>query len=222
MPTPRARPLTPVFSNIFSCARPDLALELELPGSFRAPEGGVRAPEATPNPKVLQLMPKRTWQPNRLKRKRTHGFLKSVKPLSLAPPSLRTPCGPLRAVCCSFPQAHEDRLGPQDPWPPSQKGPLASRRHLSPEPVVRVAVARGLATRALGISAHLLKTTASRHLARTHGRRAGATRQLDTSPSAGGARVCESRCVCVCCASRVSRGVRCCDSVCSGLGAPAV
>ena len=97
MPTRRARPLTPVFSNIFSCVRPDLALELELPGSFRAPEGGVRAPEATPNPKVLQLMPKRTWQPNRLKRKRTHGFLKSVKPLSLAPlPRPSVPPHPLR------------------------------------------------------------------------------------------------------------------------------
>ena len=49
------------------CARhAGLALELELPG----------APSAMDE--VIQAMPKRTFQPNRLKRKRTHGFLKCV------------------------------------------------------------------------------------------------------------------------------------------------
>ena len=34
----------------------------------------------TPSPTgILRMMPKRTWQPNRLKRKRKHGFLKRMR-----------------------------------------------------------------------------------------------------------------------------------------------
>ena len=77
------RNVTTLFESF--ARRADLALELEMPGSFRAPEGGVRAPEATPTPKGLRLMPKRTWQPNRLKRKRTHGFLKCAQPPGVSP-----------------------------------------------------------------------------------------------------------------------------------------
>jgi large subunit ribosomal protein L34 len=55
----------------------DLALEIDLPGSARAPED---APMPTPSSTgILRMMPKRTWQPNRLKRKRKHGFLKRMR-----------------------------------------------------------------------------------------------------------------------------------------------
>ena len=56
-------------------------LEFELPGSVPAPEGGIE--DASPSSGALRLMPKRTWQPNRLKRKRKHGFLKCVSALLL-------------------------------------------------------------------------------------------------------------------------------------------
>lgn len=56
-----------------------VALEIELPASAPAAPDDVRAPSVpTADKPVVQLMPKRTWQPNRLKRRRTHGFLRCV------------------------------------------------------------------------------------------------------------------------------------------------
>jgi hypothetical protein len=85
----------------------DLALELELPGTHASDEG-VEAPAASSSPELVRMMPKRTWQPNRMRRKRKHGFLKCVarimchpSPFCLRPASTvcraeRRPCAPCR------------------------------------------------------------------------------------------------------------------------------
>merc|ERR1719310_322548 len=58
----------------------DVSLQLDLPGMTRAPDEEVRAPEAPLSEiGIVRLMPKRTWQPNRLRRKRKHGFLRRMK-----------------------------------------------------------------------------------------------------------------------------------------------
>ena len=65
----------------------DSALERDLPGSSNAPpQEEIRSPE--PAGEVVRLMPKRTYQPNRLKRRKTHGFLQ---------------CAPRLPVCVSVP-----------------------------------------------------------------------------------------------------------------------
>ena len=64
----------------------ELTLEFDLPADFghleevRAPEAHTPdQPQAPPAPKSwIHAMPKRTWQPNRLKRARSHGFLKRM------------------------------------------------------------------------------------------------------------------------------------------------
>jgi large subunit ribosomal protein L34 len=68
------------FAHLCDQARPFRAgtsLELDLPPGLESPEE-VRAPDAALEQPTLLMMPKRTYQPNRLKRKRTHGFLKRM------------------------------------------------------------------------------------------------------------------------------------------------
>ena len=55
-----------------------MALDFGFPGSERAPLEDAEAPA----PEGMRMMPKRTWQPNRLRRKRKHGFLKRNKTTS--------------------------------------------------------------------------------------------------------------------------------------------
>ena len=62
-----------------------ITLEFDLPSAVvdhgeppPAPEP-VHAPPPVPEQDTLIAMPKRTYQPNRLKRKRTHGFLRRLK-----------------------------------------------------------------------------------------------------------------------------------------------
>lgn len=63
------------YFHLRSCT--DLTLEFDLPASSDAPTDEIRSPE--PTGEALQMMPKRTWQPKRLQRKRKHGFLKCVR-----------------------------------------------------------------------------------------------------------------------------------------------
>ena len=72
----------PLPEGIDFDANLDVAIDLVMPGSMRAPEE-IRTPmpDGVP-PAPIEMMPKRTWQPNRLKRKRTHGFLSRIRTTS--------------------------------------------------------------------------------------------------------------------------------------------
>lgn len=92
-PVPRCNPLAYIYiphpalliarlPPSIHCA--GLGLEFELPSDFgrhdevRAPEAQMPDQPLAPTPEKVHAMPKRTWQPNRLKRARTHGFLQRM------------------------------------------------------------------------------------------------------------------------------------------------
>jgi len=88
-------------------------------------------PNASELDETLQLMPKRTYQPNRLKRKRTHGFLKCAPALcSHTHRHLVRPPAPSPNACPPS-QAHVHRFGPQGPAEAKEEGAVADRSHVS-------------------------------------------------------------------------------------------
>ena len=84
----RLQRTTPSFVRpcFLASSRAGISLEFDLPSAepsveeVRAPEAvPVQAPVPMPESETIIAMPKRPYQPNRLKRKRTHGFLRRMK-----------------------------------------------------------------------------------------------------------------------------------------------